>query len=353
MPVRLGELLIKGGLLTPQQVEEALKYQVIFGGRLGTNIIEMGLLSESQIARELSRKLGVPYVNPDHLMAIPPKVIEMIPAELAGKYRVVPLRRDNRRLFVATADPTDYRAIEEIAFRTGFVIKPVVTPELRLTLALEKYYRIPRERRYIATRSSTAALASTAPAAHPTPAVKAEDDTWYAEIETLLPATDTGRELEKVLDELAWAKNRDDIAESLTRYLAKKHNRAALFLIRGDEVLGWKGIREGVPLTFFDRIRIRLAEPSAFNSITEGNPFYLGPLDESPTHARLISAFGGPPPEQVLLVPLKMLGRPVGIIYLDANLSDPKEALQGLKNLAAKAAMAFEILILRNKILML
>ncbi len=113
MALKLGEMLIREGLLTSAQLEEALKYQVIFGGKLGTNLIEMGLVEENALARVLSRKLGVPCAEESELMRISPEVIKLIPKDIAARYKVIPLRLENRRLTLVMADPTDLKAIDE------------------------------------------------------------------------------------------------------------------------------------------------------------------------------------------------------------------------------------------------
>lgn len=145
MPIRLGEMLIKAGMITHTQLDEALKGQVIFGGRLGTNLIEMGVIGEEELARVLSEKLRVPCVGPDELMAVPDHLLTLVPRDMVERYKIVPLGVDGRRLRLVMADPSDLPAIDEIAFRTGFVIVPMVAPEIRLFMALEKYYGIRRE----------------------------------------------------------------------------------------------------------------------------------------------------------------------------------------------------------------
>ncbi|BCR05856.1 general secretion pathway protein GspE [Desulfuromonas versatilis] len=363
MALKLGELLVKEKLLSATQLEDSLRNQVIFGGRLGTNLIEMGLLSETQLAQLLSKKLGVPYVNPEHLMTIPEQVIKLIPAEIAGKYRVIPLRRDNRRLYVATADPTDYKAIEEIAFRTGFIIKPVVTTELRLILALEKYYRIPRERRYVPTSSEpgtepeieTPTARPSPEAGHPSGILLSEpaeaDSAWYMAIEDLA-AEAAEMPAEKVWELLAQARNREDIADTLTSYLGRQYSGAALFLFRDQAACGWRAKREGETLDDFSALQIPLETPSVLATIHQGASYFLGRLPETAANARISRALGAQAAPQALLVPLKLANRVVGVLYVDDSRIALGESLLDLKKLAAKAAMAFEILILRNKILM-
>ncbi|HEY5514224.1 MAG TPA: hypothetical protein VIK40_11330, partial [Geomonas sp.] len=110
--MKLGELLIQAGKITPAQLEEALKEQAIFGGKFGTNLIEMGYLDEHDLAHFLSKKTGLPHASPELLMNIPPQVIRLIPEDAARKYRVVPVALNNRRLSLAMSDPSDFAAID-------------------------------------------------------------------------------------------------------------------------------------------------------------------------------------------------------------------------------------------------
>src|SRR6056297_1395305 len=147
--MKLGELLVQEGVITPHQLEEALKYQVIFGGKLGTNLIELDFVREDDIAKTLSRMLRVPLVSGEQLQNIPEDVIKLIPRDIAEQYQVIPLSLEHRKLTLVMANPSDLKAIDEIAFRTGFIVRPAVAAEVRLILALEKYYHSPREIRYV------------------------------------------------------------------------------------------------------------------------------------------------------------------------------------------------------------
>ena len=73
MAIRIGELLVQDGVLTPEQVEKTLTAQKIYGGRLGTNLIEQGYVTEHQLAAALSRQLGIPLVEADRLAKIRPE----------------------------------------------------------------------------------------------------------------------------------------------------------------------------------------------------------------------------------------------------------------------------------------
>ncbi|TLM59326.1 MAG: general secretion pathway protein GspE, partial [Deltaproteobacteria bacterium] len=150
MAMKLGELLISENLLTQGQLEEALQAQVIFGGKLGTILIEMGMINEKALGEALKQLLGFPCAQPEDLDSVPQPVIDLIGLDLAEKYKVVPVSLSGRKLTLAMADPRNIQAIDEISFRTGYIILPVLALEVRLYFALEKYYGIKRPMRYIA-----------------------------------------------------------------------------------------------------------------------------------------------------------------------------------------------------------
>src|SRR5512135_196215 len=149
MALKLGEALVKDSLITREQLRLALERQVIFGGRIGTNIVELGILTEKDLSAFLSRFFKLPAVDPAQLAAVDPEVIACLSRELAEKYKVVPFRKDRNRLHVASLDPRSMASADEMRFITGYDIVPYVITELRLLYALEKYYGIERDLRYI------------------------------------------------------------------------------------------------------------------------------------------------------------------------------------------------------------
>src|SRR5512139_690481 len=142
MPTQIGELLVKENLITTDQLEVALKHQRQNGGRLGSILINLGYVEDDDITSLLSRKYGVPSINLAYF-EIDPSVIKLIPVDVAQKYMVVPLNRVGSTLTVASADPTNVFAMDDIKFMTGFNVEPVVASETSITEALEKYYGTP------------------------------------------------------------------------------------------------------------------------------------------------------------------------------------------------------------------
>ena len=144
MSAKLGEILVRENLLTPQQLREALEFQREHGGRLGFNLVKMGMVSDDMITAVLSRQYGVPSVNLE-LFDIDESVIRLIPREVAEKYSVLPLSRVGATLTLAMVDPTNVFAMDDIKFMTGLNIEPVVVSEASVQDAINKYYSQSRE----------------------------------------------------------------------------------------------------------------------------------------------------------------------------------------------------------------
>ncbi len=144
MSAKLGEILVRENLLTPQQLREALDYQRANGGRLGFNLVKLGLVSDDMITAVLSRQYGVPSVNLE-LFDIDDSVLRLIPREVAEKYSVLPLSRVGATLTLAMVDPTNVFAMDDIKFMTGLNIEPVVVSEASVQGAIGSYYDQTRE----------------------------------------------------------------------------------------------------------------------------------------------------------------------------------------------------------------
>ncbi len=144
MSAKLGEILVRENLISPQHLREALDYQREHGGRLGYNLVKLGLVSDDMITAVLSRQYGIPSVNLD-LFQIDEHVLQLIPQEVAQKYSVLPLSRVGASLTLAMVDPTNVFAMDDIKFMTGLNVEPVVVAEASIQQAISKYYGTSRE----------------------------------------------------------------------------------------------------------------------------------------------------------------------------------------------------------------
>ena len=139
MSAKLGEILVRENLVTPAQLREALDYQRTSGGRLGSNLVKLGIISDDVITAVLSRQYGVPSINLD-LFHIEDEVIKLISQEVALKYMVLPVSRNGSTLTLAMADPTNVFAMDDIKFMTGFNVEPVIASEASIQMSVGKYY---------------------------------------------------------------------------------------------------------------------------------------------------------------------------------------------------------------------
>jgi type IV pilus assembly protein PilB len=136
---RLGDVLLHGCFITREQLDEALKYQKAKGGRLGNCLIKLGLLTEDILASVLSRQYGLEIVEPA-TCDIAADVLKLLPRELAIRLQVVPIRREGNVLFVAMSDPNDVSLFDELRFRTGLRIKPVLASETNIREGIDKHF---------------------------------------------------------------------------------------------------------------------------------------------------------------------------------------------------------------------
>ena len=136
---KLGELLVKEDLISPDQLETALAEQKVSGGRLSYHLFRLGYLEESELADILSRQYNVPSINLSEF-EIDPEVIKLIPREVVEKYKVIPISRADNSLIVAMVDPSNIIAIDDIKFLTGYNIEAVVATEDSIMAAIDKYY---------------------------------------------------------------------------------------------------------------------------------------------------------------------------------------------------------------------
>ena len=139
MGSNLGELLLREKVLTPDQLKSALEVQKEKNVPLQTAIISLGLVTEEEMAQALSRQLGYPYIDLDQF-EVYPDVVNLIPLEIVKKYMIMPIHRIRSFLTLAMVDPTDLEVIEDVRFRTGLSIQPVIASESGILNAINKYY---------------------------------------------------------------------------------------------------------------------------------------------------------------------------------------------------------------------
>ncbi len=139
MNERIGELLVKQNMLTADQLRQARDETRTKGGRLGAQITELGFLDEADLTDFVAKQYGVPSINIDEF-EIESAVIQLIPEDVASKHTVIPVNRAGSTLILATSDPSNIYALDDIKFLTGYNIQAVVASEEAIRRAIDKYY---------------------------------------------------------------------------------------------------------------------------------------------------------------------------------------------------------------------
>ncbi|HEX3552430.1 MAG TPA: type IV-A pilus assembly ATPase PilB [Thermoanaerobaculia bacterium] len=139
VPDKLGELLMRTGKINQTQLNEALSLQKEQGGRVGTNLVKLGYLTEKQLVDSLAQHFKVPSVDLNG-MEIDEAVIKIIPADIARKYTILPVSKSGATVTVAMIDPTNVFAMDDVKFMTGYRVEPVVASETAIRVSIDRYY---------------------------------------------------------------------------------------------------------------------------------------------------------------------------------------------------------------------
>ncbi len=373
---RLGEHLLAAGLLTGAQLDEAIEYQCIYGGKLGTSLIELDLLTEDQLAHVLSRQLKLHYIKPELLMNVTDDVIALIPAKIALEQLIVPYRKDGKKLYVAMADPTNEKNVASLSARLNHIIVPLAIPEFRLMMALKQYYGKPltprvetlgvqlkyREmaaiKKIFQQQSANAAAAN-----HQSQKIKEEDKqprqfverrskprNVSASTHILSEQNPAEANYEALLQRLAGARKRDDIATAIIDFLRNDFPDCALLMVRGGNATGWLASLHQPTLSFEHTI-ISLQKESVFHQVALRHEHFIGRVTDSTENRKILSYFDSEPPQEALVIPFKVKGKLVSLLYIQEPVKNLTPRVDELLHIAEKAEMSFKMLILRNKIL--
>ena len=315
--MKVGEALVKEGLITRPQLELALQRQVQFGGRIGTNLLEMRIVGEDELTKFLSRYFRVPPISPELITSIEEEVLSAVNKEIVEKYKILPLKKERSRLHAAALNPNNVKEIDELRFITGLDIIPYVITELRLLYALEKYYGIKRELRYISVTDRF------------DPEKKPEEDS-----------------IDKIKAAFANVKETEEIAGILIQAAYKVAARVGVFIIKGKKITGWKG--RGISV---DGFAVTEDEFSIFSDVLKRRSHYRGPVLNIKGNEPLIKLLGGTP-QDALLMPIDIRERMVAMFYVDNGNTSVLDANVGfLSKLASLAGLAFEMMIIKKKIM--
>jgi hypothetical protein len=374
--MRLGEILIQLGLLTPEQLKTVLDNRNLLGGRIGTQLVERGLVNTEQVSEALSRQMRTPAAMQRHFDKADPNVVAMLKPVLAARYMAIPLvaaRSGVKRIVVAMATPQDVQVLDDIAFALGARVEPMVAAELAIARNLKRFYNLdvkldrparpeppPRgvTKSYSSHEESPAislqALPSTSSSVgqprHPTrPMMEAP-----VEIPHILPPPpEAAVSLEDVIHRLSVAENREQVADIVVDFMLPRFGCGLVFLLRGTTANVWRGFAPGLEARAIESIAFPMSMPSMFRTAKERAATFRGapPPEGVYLHTQIWKYLHSEPPADVVVIPISIGGRVICLVYAHATDASrlPDEHVRDLQAVCTAVASAFVRMIQRAK----
>jgi hypothetical protein len=377
--VTFGRYLLRHGVVSRGALADATAAMVLFGGRLGTHLVERNALRLDVLERHLAAHQGVPLAPPERLEKPSPEALELLPGALVRRHKVFPFGLTRGCLEVALRDPRSREPLDELAHVTGLRILPYLTSELRLFFLLEKHFGVRRQLRYALLAPDAAAPPEELPIllldevieGEPPPAELA----WkrLAEGEELIDAASFARLYERIaapadgkrpregewlvtsaaslasLEQgLAHARDRDAVVAH-TLAIALTHARAvALFAVRGTA----QGLAAAGEVACRDLRGVLVApEPgSLLAGALEGGAFLRGAPREGGLDARLARLLRPALPAELAFFPIRIAERVVNVLYADNGLEPfAPGACEALAALCQRVSTSYARIIVERK----
>ncbi len=377
--MRIGEILVERGHVTRDQVDEALRQQVIYGGRLGTTLVQMGALELDALAECLGQQHHLASGLNKHFDAADPALQKRLSPELAGELLAVPLTEELPGVVaVAFADPPSPDATARVGRALDAEIVPVIAPELRIRYQLEAVYGIARPNRFLRVhqpdddddeadereasgrerRRYVTPLSETGPAVSAGTLGKMALSQRAVRLDTT-PSGDAAQldyaaSLEEATVGIRRATDRDrvvDLAVSCMRDGFGRLMGAGVFLLcRQDMATGWRGFSHAVGDDVVQTIAIPLGLPSVLRLSYQTGVLVCGkpPPAGRDIDVRFWTVLGcTSAPQECVVAPIKVHDRVVCLLYCHANDLGPipDETNHAISELATAAGSAFMRLI--------
>jgi len=280
----LARILRDRGVITERQLQEAIQHQVLYGGRLGTNLFELGFITEERLREALARAHGVPAADVSEVHA---EALERLPKKLAARHKVFPCRVRGKTMFLGMVDPADHSAVAQVGYSLGYIVRPMVVPEFRMIQLLRDHYGVDERWRFTDTHR---------PATRP-PKEPLDVATAAARIDA--------------------ASTRDEVVEAVLALCLGFFKRVIFFIVREPWVLGWGGGGEGMDRPLATSLRVPLDSPSVFQTVSRAKTLFIGRLGPEEENQRFLKLLGKRPGTNAALFPVAVRGRVVNLIYGD------------------------------------
>jgi hypothetical protein len=363
--VKLGVRLQDEGLVSAEDLEEAVRQQVIMGGQLATNLWELGLVDGRTLSRLSAEILRVPEANPVEMTELSKDVLNLLPSDFVERNRVFPIGVRRRTLRVATCEPWNHLALGEAAFLSAYPVEPSFVAEVPLMRLLAQHFHIPLGARF---RQPLVEHGAAGPVEKPweedLPELSGDIATVISVdgkpveptlIQPAEPYQEEKPELEPIAtlveaqEALDGADDRDAIGAVLLRFALSRGKRVVLLTHRTGQWTGWLGAGEGIDTFGVRRLMLEAEAGTVFGLVSSTGAHFMGPLKAHAVHQSFLQAIGDEVPSAIALLPVHFRGRLVLGLYLDAgDRRDVTTDLAELLVLAQRVPSALERLIAKR-----
>jgi len=261
---------------------------VLYGGRLGTSLHELGFITEQRLSEALARAHGVPV---GELSSLQPEAAALVPRAIATRFKVMPWRLRGKTLFLGMVDPGDHAAVAHVGYTLGYIVRPLVVPEFRMVQLLHDHYGVDERWRFTDTH---------VPEAAPVPVPEATDP---AEAAASIDAATT----------------RDEVVAAVIALGRCYYRRVVFFIVREPWLIGWDAAGEGMDRARAAALRIPLDLPSVFQGVTRDRNVFVGRPGPGEVNQAFLDAIGKKPGTTAALLPVAVKGRVVNLVWGDSG----------------------------------
>jgi hypothetical protein len=359
--MKLGEILIQLGQITPEQLDAGLRAQGLAGGKLGTHLVELGFIGTDQLSLALSRQMGVPAALERHFSRADPAVLATLKASLAVRYLAVPLaasRGGVKQVVAAMAAPLDMLTVDDLSFALGARVEPLVAGEIVIARNIRRLYGVevniktrmsaqtptprlvqgaphptptPTPMSASARTASAARILAPAPseratgmrralAPTPSPAPARDVVSPRTPAQTHLPASGPAMSLEDAIHRLTLARHREQLADVVVDFMRGYFGCGMFFLVRDGQARVWRGFASGIQEAAIETIAFPVSMPSCFQLAHDRRASFRGPApaEGSKLQRQIWKYLHCEEPSEIAVVPVQVKNRVLNLVYAHA-----------------------------------
>jgi hypothetical protein len=359
--MKLGEILIQLGQITPEQLDAGLRAQGLAGGKLGTHLVELGFIGTDQLSLALSRQMGVPAALERHFSRADPAVLATLKASLAVRYLAVPLaasRGGATKAVAAMAAPLDMLTVDDLSFALGARVEPLVAGEIVIARNIRRLYGVevniktrmsaqtptprlvqgaphptptPAPMSASARTASAARILAPAPserttgmkramAPTPSPAPARDVVSPRTPAQTHLPASGPAMSLEDAIHRLTLARHREQLADVVVDFMRGYFGCGMFFLVRDGQARVWRGFAPGIQEAAIETIAFPVSLPSCFQLAHDRRASFRGPApaEGNKLQRQIWKYLHCEEPSEIAVLPVQVKNRVLNLVYAHA-----------------------------------